>query len=235
MIAQALSACGHTVPAGAVPDSIHIGLLGGRSGIDVDFTIDVVRDGRALQHREVKGYQEGKLILQATVVSTVPSEGPDWQSVEMPRVGEPDTSGSASSLWPRALGWGVFEVALPTGAPGEQVPSHPVWVRSAVELPDEPWLRAAVVAFWTDFGPNWAARDTHVEVAGPVSSVSATHTIFFHRRTELHRWHLFDAKTLSIAGNQAFVRAAVYEGGGALVASVEQRVFLRRPSAVLKT
>src|ERR1700691_1632405 len=73
MIAQSLSACAHTVPPGSVPDSLHANLLrGGHLGEPVDFSVERVRDGRALQHREVRGYQRDELIVQTTVVASIP-------------------------------------------------------------------------------------------------------------------------------------------------------------------
>ncbi len=93
MIAQSLAACAHTVPAAAVPASIHVDLLRtGQSGDPMEFRIERVRDGGSLQHRDVRGYQDDVLIVHATVVASVPADGLDWQRHPMPPVGAPDTS-----------------------------------------------------------------------------------------------------------------------------------------------
>jgi acyl-CoA thioesterase-2 len=226
MVAQALSACAHTVPEGFVPDSIHVNLLGAsQSGVPIDFRVERVRDGRALQHRDVRGYQDGQPILHASVVSSGPSDGIDWQLAAMPLVGEPDTSPLAPLAWAHVLGRGLFEVVHPAGD-GERK-SFPLWVRSVVPIED-PWLQRAAVAFWSDFGMNWSARETHDALAGPISSVSATHGLWFHRSTRPEAWHVFDVHTHSISGNQVFVRASLFSAAGELVASVDQGVFIRR-------
>jgi len=205
MVAQALSACAHTVPPLAVPDSIHIDFLGSsRAGVPIDFRVERVRDGRALQHRDVRGFQEGTAILHASVVSSIPSAGLDWQRVSMPDVGEPDTSQSAPRPWAHGLGWGIFDIVHPAG--GEERPSMPLWVRSPIAVEDD-WLRSAAVAFWSDYGMNWVARETHTGLAGLVSCTSATHELWFHRPTSVDRWHLFDVHAQLFWGNQAFVRA----------------------------
>jgi acyl-CoA thioesterase II len=226
MVAQALSSCAHTVSEGSVPDSIHINFLGAsQSGTPIDFHVERVRDGRALQHRDVRGYQDGQAILHASVVSSGPSPGLDWQLVSMPGVGGPDTSPLAPTPWAQGLGRGLFEVVHPVGDPGGR--SFPLWIRSTVAVEDE-WLRSATVAYWSDFGMNWSARETHDGLAGAVSSVSATHGLWFHRRAQPDRWHLFDVQTHSFSGNQSFVRASLFDADGGLVASVDQGVFIRR-------
>ena len=232
MIAQCLSACAHTVPPGSVPDSLHANLLrAGRMGEPVQFCVDRVRDGRALQHREVRGYQGDDLIVQTTVVASIPVDGLDWQRPLEPQVGPPEASPRSMTPWAEGLGRGVFEVAHPVPVDDGAPPPHPLWMRSALELPDDPWLHGAVRAYWSDFGMNWAARVTHNALeAEQVSSVSATHSVWFHRPTRTHEWHLLDVHTESVFSNQAFVQARLFHGHGALSASISQGVFVRRPT-----
>jgi acyl-CoA thioesterase-2 len=229
MVAQSLSACAHTVPVDAVPDSIHVNFLGNsRAGAPIDFRIERVRDGRALQHRDVRGYQEDAPILHATIVSSMPSEGLNWQRAPIPDVGPPDTSPMAPRPWAQGLGWGAFEIVHPSGD-GER-PDFPLWIRARVPS-DDAWLQCAAVAFWSDYGMNWAARADHDAIAGPMSSVSATHGLWFHRPARVDQWHLFDARAHSFCGNQGFVRASLFDGDGWLVASVDQGVFIARTPA----
>lgn|GEM_PF-387727 len=229
MVAQSLSACAHTVPAGAVPDSIHVNFLGNSvAGTPIDFRVERVRDGRALQHRDVRGYQDDVPILHAMIVSSMPSEGLNWQRPSIPDVGPPDDSSTAPRPWAQALGWGAFEVVFPRGE--GTPPDFPLWIRARA-IPEDAWLQAAVVAFWSDFGMNWAARVDHDALAGPIASVSATHGLWFHRATRVDQWHLFDARSDSFSGNQAFVRALLFAGDGQLVASVDQGVFIPRTAA----
>jgi acyl-CoA thioesterase-2 len=229
MVAQSLSACAHTVPVGAVPDSIHVNFLGNsRAGAPIDFRIERVRDGRALQHRDVRGYQEDRPILQASIVSSIPSEGLNWQLASHPEVGAPDTSPTAPRPWTQVLGWGAFEMVYPSGE-GER-PDFPLWFRAKVASEDA-WLQSAAVAFWSDCGMNWAARADHIAIAGPMSSVSATHGLWFHRPTRVEQWHLFDAHSHSFFGNQGFVRASLFDGEGRLIATVDQGVFIARTPA----
>ena len=208
MVSQALASCAHTVAPGSVPDSIHANLLGGgASGEPIEFRVDRVRDGAALQHRDVRGYQAGRIIVHAAVVSAIPVEGADWQAGARPPVGSaerwarrlpgrgPATSGGVRSRWctPRATRRG-------------SIPGIRSGCASVTEVPDDPWLHGAVVAFWSDYGMNGATRATHEEVAGPTSSVSATHSVWIHRRSRPRDWHLLDVAVGSLSGNQGFVQ-----------------------------
>jgi acyl-CoA thioesterase II len=102
-------------------------------------------------------------------------------------------------------------------------------MRAMADVPDDPWLHGAIIAFWSDYGMNGAVRATHQQVMDQRSSVSATHSLWIHRRTPAHEWHVLDAATLSLSGNQGFVQATLHHSSGALVASIAQGVFVRRP------
>jgi acyl-CoA thioesterase II len=168
--------------------------------------------------------------VHAAVVASVPAEGLDWQLLPIPDHAPPDTSPGAPASPHKILGWGVFDVAHPVAEDGAEPPSHPLWLRSAVELPDDPWLHGSVKAFWSDFGMNWSARATHNELdETAVSSLSATHSVWFHRRVPTTEWHLFDVHTRSLAGNQGYVQASLYDHAGGLAASIAQGVFIRHP------
>jgi acyl-CoA thioesterase-2 len=229
MISKSLAACAHTVPDGSVPESMHVNLLsGGQVGEPIEFHVERVRSGRNLQHREVRGYQDGKIIVQATVVCAMERLGVDWQLHPAPPAGPPDLGPDAREPWGRFLGWNVFEVAHRQTDDPEPT-SHPIWVRSPVAVPGDPWMRAAIYAFWSDFGPNWSIRVSHRDLTGNtdhVGSVSATHSIWFHRLTPVDQWHLFDAQTHSIAHHQGMVHATLHDAAGKLNASVSQGIYI---------
>jgi acyl-CoA thioesterase-2 len=231
MISQALHAAHHTVPEGSVPESVHVNLLsGGYVGDDIEFVIERVRDGRNLQHRDVRGYQRGKPIVHASIVAAIPTEGLDWQRDSTPAIAEPDLSPKAPEPWGQMLGWGLFDVAH-RQTDDVNPSSHPVWLRSPVEAPPgDPWLHAAVYAFWSDFGPNWSIQVSHREQSGNsdgISSVSATHSIWFHTWTPIDRWHLFDAQTHRIAHHQGMIHCSLHDQSGRLNATVMQGIYIR--------
>jgi acyl-CoA thioesterase II len=232
VVAQSLSASALTAPDGSVPVSIHAHFLGAsQTGPAVEYHVERVRDGRALQHRDVRAFQEGRLIAQASVVSTIPADGADWQLPVMPRVGPPDVGPDAGRAMFALFSWGAFEMVVPLPEGDAPPATHPFWVRAIESAPEDAWLWGAVQAFWSDLGLNGDARTTHERVLGPTSSVSATHSLVLHRLMPPHEWHLFDVTTQSLAGNQGFVQSSLFHESGALVASAAQSVFIRRPQA----
>jgi acyl-CoA thioesterase len=232
MMSQALAACAHTVPEGSVPDSIHANLLsGGRSGVPIEYRVERVRDGRALQHRDVRGYQDGTLIVHAAVVSSVPAAGAAWQSQPPRPVPPPQRQDPGQPVsFATTLGWGAFEVLHPDGHEAGVDSWLPLWQRSVTELPADPWLHGAILVFWSDYGMNGVARATHDEfVEEGTSSVSATHSVWIHRHSNPRDWHVLDASTKSLSGNQGYVDGTLHDAPGDLVASFGQGVFIRRP------
>jgi acyl-CoA thioesterase-2 len=202
-------------------------LAGGNVADPIDFTVERLRDGRAFQHRSVRGYQGERLLVYASVATVVPQGGDDWQRDQPHDIPEP---GPATD-WAASLFGDVFEAALPEGRTlaetGELI--HPLWVRSLVELPKDPWLHAAAVAYLSDLGLNGVVRHVHADQLGStVYSLTTSHALWFHRTSLLNRWHVLDVDPVSIANTQGFVEASLRDGTGRLVASIGQGVFIRR-------
>ena len=156
MVSQALASCAHTVAPGSVPDSIHANLLGGgSSGEPIEFRVDRVRDGAALQHRDVRGYQAGS--SSCTPQSSRRSRsGADWQAGASPPAATPRGSRpNAMACQPRMGGLRgrcTLRATRRVSTPGIRS-----GMRSVTEIPEDPWLHGAVVAFWSDYGMNGAS------------------------------------------------------------------------------
>ncbi len=223
-IAFTVRAAGGTVEAGFVPYSVYADLLRpGDSGEPLELVVERTRDGTSIVHRRVQGMQAGKLIVQATVVACRQVETIDWQredaSAQIVHVPSPSPSPTADDL--SRFGHGVFDVRHV----GEPETIHPLWVRSLIELADDPWLHASVVAFWSDFGPNWATRAV-VSRFEQRPTLSLNHALWFHRVARTEEWHLFDVRPRSVVGRQGLTMASLLSPEGALVASIAQGVFV---------
>jgi acyl-CoA thioesterase-2 len=223
-IAFTVRAAGGTVEPAFVPYSVYADLLRpGDSGEPLELVVERTRDGSSIVHRRVQGVQAGKLIVEAIVVACRQVDTIDWQRddahapiVDVVGPGPSPTAGDVSRF-----GHGVFDVRHV----GEPETIHPLWVRSLVALPDDPWLHASIVAFWSDFGPNWATR----AVVGRFEqrpTLSLNHALWFHRVARTEDWHLFDVRPRSVVGRQGLTMASLLSPEGALVASVAQGVFV---------
>jgi acyl-CoA thioesterase-2 len=226
LVSQALAACAHTVPATAVPDSVHAHFFGGgRRGEPVEYRIDRVRDGRSLQHRDVRGYQGETCVVHAAVACRVPGEGADWQESGLPFEPPPHTGPDAPTAWAQDIGGSSMEIAYPRNE-DRSTPWVPLWMRTITAEPVDAWLHGAVIAFWSDFGLNGAARDTQAAAGEPFHTLTVSHSLWIHRPSALHDWHILRARTRSIHGNQGNVVGTVHDVNGTLVASVAQGVYV---------
>jgi acyl-CoA thioesterase-2 len=231
VIAQCLAATEHTVPAGAMPDSIHASLLRrGQAGAELELEVTEIHSGRALQQRSVRAVQDSELVAEATVVSSMPAQGLDWQAQPSPVAEPPDSE--LDSHFGQILGNDVIETFRPAGtSPDARMP--PLWVRTPVGMPRDPWLAAATLAYWSDFGMNGSTREALVSLTGDeydkIASLSATHALWLHRPVAAGEWHLLDVTCETLAGNNGFVLGTFHDAVGRRVATVNQRVYVRRP------
>lgn len=116
-----------------------------------------------------------------------------------------------------------------TGQDGARVSS---WSRMLEDLGDSPSVHAAALAYISDSGPAWLAGallETECRPAKPWRPLSLDHTMWFHRPFRADRWLLSEAASCSLYASRGLAQGRVFDEDGALVASVAQEVFLRRP------
>jgi acyl-CoA thioesterase II len=106
------------------------------------------------------------------------------------------------------------------------------WSKVLEELGDAQALHAAALAYVSDSGPAWVAAALHAQECQPAEPwrpVSLDHAIWFHRPFRADDWLLFEATSGSLYDSRGLTQGRVFSLDGALVASVAQEVFLRRP------
>jgi acyl-CoA thioesterase-2 len=224
MIALTVRAAGCTVDPARIPYSVFADLLRPGSSADpIELQVDRTRDGTSVDHRRVRGTQGDKLIVDAVVVCSQRATTIDWQrfdpDISMGDVPDPSTVPEPEGA--SRFGHGAFDVRHL----GDAGSIHPLWVRSLGELPDDPWLQASVVAFWSDFGLNWSTREV-ISRFETRPSVSLNHALWFHRVTRADEWHFFTVQPRSVVGRQGLAYASILSPTGAMVASVAQGVFV---------
>ena len=232
LLGQALLAAGATVGAARSPHSVHAAFIRpGRFGAPIEYLVERLRDGRAMDQRTVRGYQDGKLVVDARVVAHAPAPGggDDWSAVAPPEVPGPDAFEPGPGHFAFAFSGGRFVGhALP--APGRPGLITPAWIRVVPgvrgALAPDPWLRAAALGFWSDMGVTGRARHT-LAARNDLFALSIDHALVFHRGEDLDGWFLFDARSRTVAGSQAAVDVYLFDAAGRLVASGMQSVLLR--------
>jgi acyl-CoA thioesterase-2 len=102
-------------------------------------------------------------------------------------------------------------------------------MRAVAQLPDDPLVHQAVLAYASDYGLLGAALRPHgVTFRDPgVMVASLDHAIWFHRPFRCDDWLLYVVESPSSGAGRGFSRGTFFSRDGTLVASVAQEGVIR--------
>ena len=244
VLGQALIAASRTAGERA-PHSLHAYfLLGGDPKQPIVYEVERVRDGRSFTTRRVVARQRGEAIFVSTVSFQVEEPGfehalakPDLPSPEAlidPRaaaamLGDPLRSrltGFLDAIAPiefRPVDPGRFIL----GGAGE--PRQSLWIKIAGELPDDPTIHRAALAYLSDLALLDTALIPHgLHILSPrVQVASLDHALWLHRPMKADEWLLYVQDSPSATGARGLARGELFDLRGALVASVAQEGLMR--------
>jgi acyl-CoA thioesterase-2 len=225
---QTLRAATLTVEAERPPHSLHAYFIRpGRPGTPLHLEVERTRDGRSFTTRHVTAKQNGEPIFNLTASFHAAEEGDDWHLPAPTDVPGPDDVDHDSplkqfeSVLPFQLrpvrpfiedGWFVF---------------HPLWIRTAAPLPDDPVLHRCVIAFMSDMGVVGSARAPQSTLPKTFMGASLDHAVWFHRQARADDWLLFNVEPVTNSGARGLARGTFHTRDGMLVASIAQEALLR--------
>jgi acyl-CoA thioesterase II len=224
--AQALAAAAATVDPARVPQSLHAYFIkGGRIGVDVEFTVEITRDGRSFNTRRVTAGQDGAAIFEMMASFHQPETTTDWQRSEAPTVALSD----ATILTKLPIQWADhFDIRItPEQHRRIDWPIQPFWFRTREPVEDDPVLRACALTFISDLGMVSSGRPPGPERPGPGGAASLDHALWLHRPSDPHQWHLYDAIAVSHSDARGLARGSIQRDDGTLIASVAQESLWR--------
>jgi len=244
VLAQALMAATRTVPATRLVHSLHAYfLVGGRTDMPIVYDVEPVRDGGSFSSRRVVARQAGRVIFYLSASFHALEEGfehadPEPRSLpapeDCPRLGEALAAGSGRSAQFWEQEWGALDAryigdSKLGGIPAD--PDHPararIWVRTNGELPDDPPLHVAALAFISDLTLLSASTVPHGALIGlDVQAASIDHAMWFHRPFRADEWLLYDQISPSANHALGLSTARLFQQG-ALVANVAQEGLIR--------
>ena len=250
--AQSLVAAGRTVEVGRVHSLHSYFLRPGDPTAPILYEVDRIRDGRSFTTRRVVAIQHGRAIFNLQCSFHIDEEPGLVHQVEMPEVPRPDELPTlVERLEPYRDRLPEFFQAdrprpidqryigdLPWLPEASQEAREQIWVRADGELPDDPLLHAAVVAYASDMSIIDSILKPH-EVSwdrGKTMVVSLDHCMWFHRALRADRWLLFDQDSPNAYGARGLARGLVFDEHGTLVVSLVQEglVRMKRPDAPSK-
>lgn len=248
VVAQALVAVSRTVAADRPLHSLHAYfLLGGDPKVPIVYEVERIRDGGSFATRRVKAIQHGRAIFAMSASFQREESGFD-HALPMPEVPGPDDCPDACSFltqkqgrdpivpssmlayftqrWPIMLRPVEIERYFDRR---ERAPCFHVWLRAAADLPDDPLVHRAVLAFASDMTLLDATLIAHGRtVFDPdIQSASLDHALWLHRPFRADEWLLYAQESPSSSGSRGFARGSLYRRDGTLVASVTQEGLIR--------
>ncbi|MFN8071126.1 MAG: thioesterase family protein [Mycobacterium sp.] len=223
--AQALAAAAATVPGDRLPQSLHAYFIkGGRVGVDVEYTVEITRDGRSFNTRRVTAGQDGVPIFEMLASFHRPEATLDWQRPAVMRV--PLAEATTVVVPPES--WAdYFEARVAPRETTPEWPQQPFWFRSREPIEDDPVLRACALTFVSDLGMVSTARPPGAVEPGPGGAASLDHALWLHRPVDPNQWHCYDAVGVSHRDARGLAFGAIHDAEGALVASVAQESLWR--------
>jgi acyl-CoA thioesterase II len=246
VIAQALVAAQRTVTENLNVHSLHAYfILAGDSALPIDYVVDPIRDGRSFATRRVVASQNGRAIFALSASFQVFETGLEHQ-VSMPRgvpkpealLSERELADALGDKLPMAVrsSWNgkrpieFKPVTLDHFTTNEKLPPvQRIWLRAKGELPDNPQIQTAVLAYFSDMTLLDSALYAHGRSIfdATMQVASLDHAMWFHSPVDLSRWHLYDQDSPWTGGARGLTRGQIFAANGTLVASVAQEGLMR--------
>ncbi|NYE94542.1 acyl-CoA thioesterase-2 [Psychromicrobium silvestre] len=247
VLAQSLIAGSRTVVESRAVHSLHgYFLRAGDADQPITFGVQRLRDGRSFSARRIHAYQNGEPILSMIASFQEPDAGIDHQDVMPTGLPAPESLPSAAELLghldhplARATAQRPFDVRhvgsnLYLGADeNDRRPYQAVWLKAIGEMPDDPNLHRAALAFASDYtllepslrphGLSW--------ITPGMSVASLDHAMWWHRPVRVDEWLLYIAQSPSASGARGLNIGKFFNRDGVLVASVAQEGMIRVPQA----
>lgn len=242
VLAQAIVAAERTVEEGRVAHSMHgYFLRPGDSARGMTFSVDRIHDGRSFSTRRTQAFQDGVPIFSMIASFETHDEGLEHAQA-MPSVPSPDELSHESDLDAiQPMSKRHFErspveirhVGSPiyTRVEGEHVPHQAVWLRTRGEIPDDPRLHRAALAYMSDLTIQESVLRAHgVPWGTPGMKVaSLDHAMWWHRPGRADEWLLYVQESPSARAGRGLATGRIFSQGGELLASVAQEIMVRVP------
>ncbi|MDZ7630818.1 MAG: acyl-CoA thioesterase II [Gemmatimonadaceae bacterium] len=245
VFAQALVAARRTVEGAREAHSVHgYFILPGDLKAPIVYFVDRLRDGSSFSTRRVTAIQHGQAIFNLSVSFHIGEQGVEHQE-PMPTVPSAEVLTSELDLI-REMAARIPEPLRPVLTqdrpidfrpvdpldpfdPKPRPPVRHVWFRSLGQLPDDPLLHQAVLAYASDHGLLGTALQPHgLSFRSPgMQLASLDHSLWLHRPFRVDEWMLYAMDSPITAGARGFVRGSIFTQDGTLVASVAQEGLMR--------
>lgn len=247
VLAQSLTAATLTVPEHRLVHSLHSYFLRpGDVSKKINFSVEILRDGRSFSARRVHAIQDDKPIFSMIASFQDLDSGLEHQDQMPEGLPEPESLPSAQDLLgsiehPAAKYWSTarpfdvrhIEPAIYLRPAKVQVAKQMLWFKAFSALPDSTLVQSAALAYASDYSilePILRKHQLSWAVPG-LSSASLDHAMWFHRPAKVDQWLLYVQDSPSAQGGRGLSFGKIFSQSGELVASVAQEGMLRVPTS----
>lgn len=245
VLSQALMAAYGTITNDRMAHSAHAYFLRpGAANEEITYFVEVTRDGGTFSSRRISAEQDGRFLFGMSTnfhdledselnhadplpqVTKQPHEAPQFSD-------EMDRRFGSSPIWHE---WDALEtryIGDTTLEGGLSNPQHAaamqVWVKTTGQLPDDPRLHQAVLAYLSDLTLLSVSTLPHpVKMMSNQLQVSSVdHSIWFHRPCRADDWLLYDMVSPSASHALGFSTGRLFQGEQ-LIASCAQEGLVRK-------
>ena len=245
VLAQSALAAIRTVEAGRTIHSMHgFFLRPGDMNLPITFSVDRIHDGRSFSTRRTQAYQHGLPILSMIASFQDADEGLEHQAPMPEGVPEPESLPSAAELlagidhpvarvWANGRPFDMRHVESPiyVSVQGEHVAHQAVWFKTVGQMPDDPDLHRAALAYASDYSILEPVMRRHgIPWAQPgFKAASLDHAMWWHRFGRVDEWMLYVQESPNAIGGRGLALGRIYSRDGRLLASVAQEGMIRVP------
>lgn len=199
-------------------------------GPPVEFTIDVVAEGRTTATAVVSATQNGKRCITVTVFTDVPSGDVIRHHLPRPDVTPPaDANASEMPMLGRQLR--LVDV-VDVNSPDEVGPPELYAWLHYDPIPARDELAKALVAYFTGHLGISTTMRAHAGIGTSqahltVSTAPMTISVSFHEPVTWDGWLLYTHESTQVGAGMSYVRGAVHTEAGELIASFTQDAMIR--------
>lgn len=216
-------------------------------GASVRYEVERLRDGRGYSTRQVRGFQNGKVVYTALASFAVGETGPEYAAPQPIDVPDPDTlpssaeylkasENAAKDYWSSGRSFDMRHVPGPVylKVEGGTQPHQAVWVKPFEQLPEVPGLTQqqrdtaalSYVCDYTILEPVLRVLDLPWALPSLVTA-SLDHAMWFHRPSNLDGWLLYAQEAVSAQTGRGLGLGRFFTPDGTHLATVAQEGLIR--------
>ena len=245
VLAQSIVAAERTIRDSRAVHSMHgYFLRPGDASKGITFSVDRIHDGRSFSTRRTQAFQEGVPIFSMIASFQEADPGLEHQTVMPDGVPEPeelpDLEDHLAGLHPmskrlfvdRPVDLRHVPSPIYLSVEGEHVPRQAVWMRIRRQIPDDPHIHRAALAYLSDLTIQESILRAHgVPWAAPGLKVaSLDHAMWWHRPGRVDDWMLYVQESPNARGGRGLATGRIYSRDGMLLAGVAQEIMVRVPA-----